>query len=191
MVGMTEKYLYDPNSPLRDEDLYGPFARMLAESSLTPDGRRTGYRWIAEKCSLNSRGTRAADFSFTDLRGRRRTLYGIPAERLLLIFGNPDCKGCREILGQIAADARLSQLVASGKLKIVDVYIDEDVAAWKAGSGRYPADWINGYDHTHTIRGDVIYNVRALPSLYLLDADKTVLLKDAPADRVLAALTSQ
>ena len=35
---------------------------------------------------------------------------------------------------------------------------------------------------------DLLYNVRAIPSLYLLDRDKTVLLKDAPEDRVFAAL---
>lgn len=188
MVRLTEKYLYDPNSPYRDEDLYRPFAAALAESPLTPEGRRNGYRHEAELCALNARGSRAADFSFLDVSGRRRTLYGVKAPYVLLIFGNPDCQGCREILTKISGDARLSAMVREGRLKVLDIYIDEDIAAWKAGTSSYPKEWINGYDPSHTIREDRIYHVRALPSLYLLDGDKTVLLKDAPAERILGAL---
>ena len=125
----------------------------------------------------------AADFVFIDTQGKQRTLYGIPAERLLLIFGNPDCTACRQLMESMEEEPDIQALIASGSLKVVDIYIDEDVALWKARMAEYPASWINGYDPTFTIRNDLIYNVRALPSLYLLDRDKTVLAKDAePAD---------
>ena len=188
MVALTEKYLYDPNSPLRDEDLYRPFAASLAASPLTPENRRAGYRHQAELSALNARGTKAADFSFIDITGRKRTLYGIKAPYVLLIFGNPDCQGCQEILSRISGDARLSRMVKEGQLKVADIYIDEDIPAWKTGIGSYPKEWINGYDPLQIIREDRLYHVRALPSLYLLDAEKTVLLKDAPAERILGAL---
>ena len=71
---------------------------------------------------------------------------------------------------------------------MVDVYIDEDIDLWKQRMAGYPSAWINGYDPTFTIRTDRIYAVRAVPSLYLLDKDKTVVLKDAPAEVVLPAL---
>ena len=35
------------------------------------------------------------------------------------------------------------------------------------------------------IRSDHLYDVRAIPSLYLLDSQKRVLMKDAPEDKVL------
>ena len=52
----------------------------------------------------------------------------------------------------------------------------------------YPATWYNGFDPDFIIRADLLYNVRAIPSLYLLDKDKTVILKDAVTGRVLEFL---
>ena len=66
----------------------------------------------------------------------------------------------------------------------------EQVAIWEERMKEYPAEWINGYDPSFTIRQDRLYAVRAVPSLYLLDARKTVVLKDAPAERVLELLSS-
>ena len=48
----------------------------------------------------------------------------------------------------------------------------------------YPKEWYNGYDPDYVIRTDVLYNVRAIPSLYLLDKDKNVIMKDTPEARL-------
>ena len=186
---LISRYFYDPNSPVRSEDLYLPYVSLLAASDLVGEEERGQYAWDAKACSLNQTGTPAADFSFVDTEGRRRTLYGIKADFTLLIFGNPDCKACQEIMEQMAASPEISALIASGRIKVADVYIDEDLDLWKAKKGTYPKEWINGYDPDFVIRTDRLYAVRALPSLYLLDAKKNVLMKDALPEMVLQALT--
>ena len=188
MVEMTSRYLYDPNSPVRNEEFYLPFVERLASSDLVSEGLRVGYGWDARKCALNRIGTPAADFPFTDTKGRLRTLHGVRADYVLLIFANPGCKACQDITAAMQASPRISELVSSGRLKVVDVYIDNEVDDWKAHIADYPADWINGYDHNYSIRTDLVYNVRAIPSIYLLDAGKNVLMKDAPQEKVLGAL---
>ena len=190
LVSLTAHYLYDPNSPVRSEESYLPFVQALSQSELVPEPERARYAWQAQICALNRPGTPAANFSFVDTEGRRRSLYGIKAPLTLLIFGNPDCKACREIMEMLSTVPAAAQLIASGSLKVVDVYIDEDIAAWKAGKDSYPREWINGYDPSFTIRQDLLYCVRAIPSLYLLDRDKRVLLKDATPEAVLEALQS-
>lgn len=187
---LISRYFFDPNSPVRSEDLYLPFVTLLAESPLTPQNLKPGYAWDVKTCSMNRIGTPAADFTFVDTAGRRRTLYGIRAEWTLLIFGNPDCSACRELMEAMEESAEISALQDQGRLKVVDVYIDEDIALWKERMEDYPSHWINGYDPSFTIRQDRLYAVRAVPSLYLLDAGKTVVLKDAPAERVLELLSS-
>lgn len=191
MADLTARYLYDPTSPVRSEELYLPFVSRLAASELVEPAWRMGYQWDARMCALNRPGTPAADFVFIDTQGKRRTLYGIPAERLLLIFGNPDCTACRQLMESMEEEPDIQELISSGRLKVVDIYIDEDIALWKQRMAGYPANWINGYDPTFTIRQDLIYNVRALPSLYLLDRDKTVLAKDAEPDDVMALLLAR
>ena len=186
----TNHYFYDPNSPVRNEDLYFYYVDRLSRSDLIDSGYRMGYEWDARKCSLNRVGTPAADFSFTDTRGRVRTLYGIKAEYTVLIFGNPGCKACMEIMEAMESTSEIADLISSGRLQVVDVYIDQDIDDWKAHIPEYPKTWINGYDHGYTIRTDLLYNVRGIPSIYLLDADKTVLMKDAPQENVLRALVN-
>lgn len=185
----VRKYLYDPNSPVRSEDLYLPWIQRQAASALTDDAYRAGYGWDARMCALNRIGTPAADFVFIDTKGRRQTLYGIRAEYTLLIFGNPGCAACQELMTTMSADPQLSALIDSGRLKVVDIYIDDEIDNWKAHKAEYPAQWINGYDPDSRIRMELLYNVRGIPSLYLLDAEKTVLLKDAPQENLLAALS--
>lgn len=187
-VALASRYFYDPNSPVRNEDLYLPFVSRLAQSALIQEDYRAGYAWDAQMCALNRIGTPAADFVFIDTAGKRRTLYGIKAKYTLLIFGNPDCHACKELLETMESVPEISALIADGSLRVVDIYIDDDIPLWMERMASYPKQWINGYDPNHTIREDLIYNVRAVPSLYLLDAGKTVLLKDALPEKVINAL---
>ena len=187
---LTRHYLYDPNSPVRNEDLYYYYVERLSRSDLVDSGYRAGYGWDARKCSLNRAGTPAADFAFTDTQGRIRTLYGVKAEYTVLIFGNPGCKACREIMEDMESTPEVATLIGSGRLKVVDVYIDQEIDDWKAHIPEYPAAWINGYDHNYAIRTDILYNVRGIPSIYLLDAEKTVLQKDTTPERLLTTLAN-
>lgn len=182
------RYFYDPNSPVRNEELFLPFVSKMAVSDLVPDSEKGQYVWDTRVCSLNRIGTPAADFRFVDTAGRNRTLYGIKAEWTLLIFGNPDCTACRQLMEDMGASVAISNLINSGRLKVVDVYIDDEIDLWKERRDSYPSAWINGYDPTFTIRTDRIYAVRAVPSLYLLDQDKNVALKDCPAELALQIL---
>ena len=188
LTALVSRYFYDPNSPVRSEELYLPFAQALADCPLITPLDRERYAREARMCALNRPGTRAADFVFVDTAGRRHTLYGIKADMTLLVFGNPDCHACKELQAALEDSSELSAAIASGELKVVDIYIDQDLDAWRAHIPEYPTSWINGYDPSFVIRTDLLYNVRALPSLYLLSANKTVLLKDATPEQFFAAL---
>ena len=181
----VQNYLYDPNSPYRDEDLYLPFVSGLAASDRTDEDLKAGYSFDAEMCSLNRVGTVAADFTFTDLSGKRRSLHDIKEGYTLLMFTNPGCQSCKETITSLVSNSRIRQLVGSGDLAIVNVYIDLEREKWLALAKEYPSSWYNGYDQDYAIRQDRSYNIRGIPSLYVLDADKKVLLKDAPIEKVM------
>lgn len=190
LAELVEKYLYDPNSPMRNEDLFLPFLEGLSESRFTLPQYRDYYKWQMKMCSLNPVGTQATDFIFIDTENKRHRLYDIEAEYLVLIFGNPDCGACRDLMEAMSTIPEVVDLQLSGRLVVADIYIDEEIDAWKAGAAAYPPSWINGYDPSGIIRGDALYHVRAIPSIYLLDSKKTVLLKDVPQERLLDYLNS-
>ena len=185
---MVPKYLYDPNSPVRNEDLYLPYVSRLAVSEYSDPDLKPSYSFETQMCSLNMIGSPAADFIFTDLAGKRHTLYGIKAETTLLFFTNPGCPACKEIIESLTSDGKIAALVASGRLAVVNVYIDEELDKWREYASVYPKNWYNGYDQSYIIRSDVTYNVRAIPSLYVLDSEKKVIMKDAPVENVLPYL---
>lgn len=190
MVQMTDKYLYDPNSPLRNEDLYSPFAAKLAQYPSYDQAERDRYGFITKMCRLNEKGTKAADFRFCDKYGRNHTLYGTDAELILLFFSNPGCESCLEIINTLKSDPSVNQMIAEKRLKVLNIYIDEDLQAWKEYMPIYPEEWYNGFDPDLIIRNDRTYSVRAIPSLYLLDKDKTVIMKDAVPERLIPAIAA-
>lgn len=188
---MICSYMYDPNSPLRDEDLFLPFVKRLASSVYTREDMRPGYEYQALMCSRNQRGSLAPDFKYTTASGRRGSLYGIKADYTLIMFSNPGCTSCREIISGLCSRPYISTGMTGKQVKVLNLYIDEEVNKWREYLPEYPTNWINAYEHKGVIRGEQIYDVRAIPSLYLLDADKHILMKDAPLERVLGYLDTQ
>ncbi len=181
---LAGKYLYDPNSPLRNEDHYNSFARRLSACDLVEASLRGKYRYEAEMTSLNRMGTVAADFRFSDKNGRTHTLHGIEAPMTLLFFSNPGCEACMNIIKVLKEDQTISSMIASGVLAVLNIYIDEDLQSWREYMPIYPEEWYNGFDPDLVIRTDNLYSVRAIPSLYLLDKDKRVIMKDAPENKL-------
>ena len=188
MTEMVARYLYDPNSPMRDEDLYLPFAQAVADSPFTRPELREAYRHEARMCALNRFGEQMADFRFQLPGGRRESLYGVNTQYILLFFSNPGCRSCQEIVAQLRSRPKLDAAIASGVVAVLNIYIDEDLESWRGYLSAYPENWLNGYDYCFTIRDGGDFNVRGIPSLYLLDAQKRVLMKDVPTERLLAWL---
>lgn len=179
VLPLARKYLYDPNSPYRDEDLFGVLAARVGGED---------YSRLARLCSLNAVGTPATDFLFEDARGRRMQLSEVKADYTLLLFGNPGCHACKEIASYLGASGIIASAVDTGIVKVLDIYIDEDLESWREHLADYPRAWLCGFDPLLAIRDGGLYNIRAIPSLYLLDKDKKVVLKDAPVERVCARL---
>lgn len=175
---MGEELFYDPNSPYRNDEYYIPMLRVVLESGLLDEYERLPYESDLRIVSQNRVGHVANDFELTLASGQRISLYDIEADYVLLFISNPGCPMCRDVKEAILASQLLSDMVEDESLKIVVLYPDADLDAWHAAKGDYPAAWINGYDAEQTIEAEELYDLKAIPSLYLLDAEKRVMLKD-------------
>lgn len=180
----AEHYLADPNSPYRNEDLYIAVLNNIVSWDGLDEIYKLRYRSQLEMALKNRVGQTAANITVTLSSGRKMKLHDIKSDYTLLYFINPDCSACTQATAELKDSQIISQLTESGELKIITVYPDEDLAAWHSHLADMPAAWINAYDDKQTIRRDDIYDLKAIPSLYLLDRDKTILLKDAPSGTV-------
>lgn len=185
---LYEKYLYDPNSPLRNETLYIYVLRGLLEEPVWDDVYKIRPAHLLELALKNRVGEEATDFTYTLADGQKKRLYGLKADYVLLFFYNPDCEACKELTGQMAGSPLLNKRLKDKSLKILAVYPDEDLTAWKNHLSSLPAEWINSYDEALSLKNEEIYDLKAIPTLYLLDKEKKVKLKDATFAQIEQAL---
>ena len=183
----ADSYLFNPNSPFYNEALYGIYLEALLGKLPQTDAMRSAYRFKLELVKRNK--DKATDFTYYQPDGTRRTLAttSVKNDRLLLMFYDPECESCHEILGQMAADTALTEAVQTGKLSVLAVYTEGNDEAWRKALPDMPEGWTVGTDR-EAVKGGALYDLKAMPSLYLLDGQKTVLLKDAAYEKIRATL---
>lgn len=170
--------LHDPNSPLRNDEYYIPVLRVLSSSPLMDEYERLAPAYDLELALKNRIGNKANDITFTLANGRRERLHNIEADYTLLMFNNPDCAMCSQLISDVGSSPMLNEYLENGRLSIVAIYPDADIEAWRNYQSSMPVAWISGYDAGQIISRDRLYDLKAIPSLYLLDSDKRVLVKD-------------
>ena len=179
------RYWKDANSPVRNEEM---FIRLCKSVESVPQveevlkQRASFARRLAEK---NRVGQSAIDFIYTLASGKQGRMYGLKADYTLLFFYNPDCHTCMEIKNAMKQSSRLKEWVSSGKMKVLTLYPDEDVALWRGHLNELSNEWVNGYDKGQVLTHELLYDLSAIPSFYLLDKDKKVLLKDVDWNQVM------
>ena len=176
---LADQVLGDPNSPLRNDEFYIPVLRAQLSSPWYDEYERLAPECRLSLASQNRIGQPANDFRYTLASGATGSLYGLRAEYVLLFINNPGCPMCREIREAISASPMLTELIEHGRLRVLALYPDENLDEWRAYREQIPASWINAYDDGCVLREKGLYDLSAIPSLYLLDAQKRVLVKDA------------
>jgi len=175
---LAEQVLHNPNSTVRDDEKYIPVLESAIASPLLDEYERKPYEYDLSIALQNRVGRAANDFLYTLPSGRTKRMYDIEAEYLLVFISNPGCPMCREVHEQLLLSPMLNELSERGDMKVLVLYPDEDLAAWRDHLKDYPSAWINGYDKGKIITQQRTYDLRAIPALYLLDAKKRVMAKD-------------
>lgn len=174
-----DKYLYNPNSPYHNDELYIPVAEYIIDDKSTDETAKERLKYDLTQMLKNRQGEKASDFTYTLASGKSNTLYNTKGSSYkLVIFYNPDCHACKEIMPNVIASKIINIATKNKLLTILAIYPDEDIKAWKKHIHELPASWINGYDKATVITKKQIYDLRAIPTFYLLDSDDKVLLKD-------------
>ena len=181
---LYEKYLYEPNSPYRNEDLYIPVLEATLASSVLDDINKIRPEHLLSLAMKNRVGMPAANFTYTLENGQKGTLHGVKSDYTLLYFFNPDCGACKEITAQLSQSPIIAELMRTKEMKILAIYPDEDLTAFKTHLPDMPREWIISYDKTVTLKQDEVYDLKAIPTLYLLDKNKKVLLKDVTVPQI-------
>lgn len=174
---LAYRYLGSVVSPYRNEGRYIAFLDSFLAIDSLPEAlrERAGYR--RRIAMLNRPGSIAADFSYLERDGSESRLHQLGSPWTLLVFYDPECQHCTEILHALAASPAINTAIAEQKLTVLAIYAEGKRNVWNASRHDMPENWLVGYDLTG-ILDEEIYNLPAMPTPYLLDSDKRVILKD-------------
>lgn len=184
---LFDKYLYEPDSPFRNDNFYIPVLEEIAKSPLLKVEDKERYSFQLQMSKKNRVGQAANDFTYTLASGESQKLSSLKSEYTILMFSDPDCGTCAQATRMLAESEVINKALLLNSpsrvmLTILTVYPDDDVEGWKASLSAQPANWIHSYDKDMKIAVNKLYNIKAFPTLYLLDKNKKVILKDTTID---------
>ena len=177
LMKTADSYLYDPNSPMLNEDLYILYLRSVMQSDYLSSDEKVSPAYRLEQVSKNRPGMKAADFKFRTTDGKESTLMrSLPDHNLLLIFFDPECENCERIIGKLQEDPVLADNVASGNISVLAVYPGEKEESWRKKASTMPKTWTIGINDD--IEDKELYYLPAMPIIYEIDKTGTVIQKD-------------
>jgi hypothetical protein len=152
ITDLADKYLYDPNSPMRNEEFYIPVLEAMIASPVLNETEKIRPQARLKLAQKNRIGTKALNFTYTLASGAQGSLYQLKAEYLLLFINNPGCQACTETIEGLKNAPIINQLLQEKKLVLLSIYPDEELDEWKKHLSEFPNEWINGYDKKFTIK---------------------------------------
>lgn len=170
---LYDKYLYNPNSPMLNEELYLPVLKYIVNSERVGEIDKMRPAFRLEMALKNRVGNPATDFTYTLPSGKKGKLSGINADYTILFFNNPDCNACRAIKAEVEASGVVKNLLnvkVQGnrkKLVFLSVFPDPELEVWRRMLPEQPKEWMCTYDDGQVITKERLYDLRAIDRIEL------------------------
>lgn len=130
----------------------------------------------------------AEDFSVVTVGGQEMKLSDLPKGRLtILVFFDPDCKVCRQTLFGLKHSSLVKQLISEEVLQVMTVHVGYEERLWREMLGDMSETWVKTTQKTD-MRDSKCYDLSDLPALYLLDADRKIMVRASYAEQLIEAL---
>lgn len=173
-ASQAQKILFPPYSTQKGRIAFRRLLERLLQSG-EDEYALMRYRYMYESLCVNNEGDEATDFIYYDADGNEHTLRSHRGHKTLIIFNDPECEECAALRRYLAEHGELQGVPIDSATTVLVIYPDEPTDAWRSAVAHYPAEWIVGYSE------DVsdLYDLRTLPSTYLLDDNHVILLRDA------------
>ena len=206
IMGIAEKYFYNVNSPYYNENMLLPFLDHKIARADIPEVEKSREKYLAMIIRHNAVGSKAEDFWYADydvvnnlsgiFQDWRDFKDALPPQYRnrgmeMLVFLSGDCRECKDGIERLGNSPVVKRLCESFVMGVTLLCID----------GFYPGlrrEFDKKYKHlgiVYTDRSNIVenslYSIRHSPSVYILDMDGVVLLKDASVSSAIQFLLEQ
>lgn len=189
-ASLFQKYYYDADSPFRNEELYIPALDIILKSKILSESDQEAYDFQREMIHKNRVGTKAADFVYTLPNGDWKRMHAFKSNFTILFFTNPDCTICCDMFDEINRSEVLKKVFSHNSfnrsmLSVLSVYPGSNVDQWRDSLTTLPnKNWVHAYDNGMIISNKRVYDIKTIPTIYLLDKKKRIILKDTSLEEI-------
>lgn len=184
---IADKYLYNVNSPYYNEKYYALILKQYIQSPVVDKLRKEKYKILLDLINKNNVGTPATDFTFKTQENKNYSLYRIKSDYIILFFYQPGCPVCEQHISLLRENTLFQDLLKKN-VTMLAIYPDGDEKKWENYKENIPVSWINGMDSNKDLLNKRLYDLKASPTIYLLDKDKKVIFKDGNISDILTYL---
>ena len=178
-IGVLNAEVLNIRSQYCSDDVYRIFAKYLLENKRVPDDLKNRVKANVEVLTNSAIGTVIGDIPLVKSPLEATTLYGLTPEFTLLFFnaeGNIDSSIYKV---RLSANLAVNNLISAGVLSIVSVLPDGEGLEEKAAAE--PSNWCVG----RLADFQNVYDMRIVPTVYLLDKEKKIIEKFLQVDQAL------
>jgi len=179
-----DNYLANPNSPMNSDLFYEPVVKYMINAKNVEENERIKYKTLLPIIQKNKPGTIASDFTYMKPDGKTSNLQSIKSPFIFLMFYEPGCSQCELTIANLKDNSAFNSVIDQGGLEVLAIYPDGNKEIWEDYSHNIPSKRVNGIDLNQTILTKGIYQIKATPTIYLLDKDKKVILKDTDLKQI-------
>lgn len=187
---LTQKYMWE------DAVFVHLFEKYFADKSypwLTEKGKKT-ITDRAYSLMANIMGSPAVDIELPDSSAKTTSLYQQDASFTIVVFWDPTCGHCKEVLPKVDSFYRARWKAAGMKIFAVAKETDGNKKDWTSFiNEQHLQDWTHVYyskadEKARTDAGipgySQLYDVLTFPTLYLLDKDKRIVAKKLTCEQM-------
>lgn len=171
---IAELYLFEPESPVVDEESFLIVADLLLADGALEDAERMRIEDARSAAMLNRVGHTANDFEMITREGAQMKLSEAAKRNKLtvLMFYDPDCHDCAEF-ERFLAEAKPGDV----GVVMVSPYGEQD-GLWASHAATMPSEWIVARPVSEEFDDEGLYDIRMTPTVYLLDCEGMVVAKN-------------
>lgn len=189
-ASLFEKYFYTADSPFCNEELYIPVLETILKADMLTEEDYEKYDFQEEMIHKNRVGSKANDFVYTLKSGDWKRMHSIKSNYLILFFSTPDCSKCLSVANEIDDSEVLAKVCSLNSfsrtmLSVLHIYPGTNIPLWQDSLSSMPQkNWIHSYDKSKVLISKRVYNLKALPTIYLLDKNKRIILKETSLEEI-------
>ena len=178
-----DKLFGDKSQPVKQHFIYVNALERIVDSDSYTDLEKEPYRYKLKMARNHLPGTPVTSMDLVLPNGKRYDPTAHPKKWQVYFFYNPGCGNCSEAVRLMNTSDCVRSYENDGELQIYAIYIGKSREEWLKiiSQPEYGGKWINLWDDKGILETEEIYDLGAIPMIYLVDRNKRVSVKDIPA----------